>query len=83
MKKLVLRIEWLDSQSWGNAWLQHKDLQHFRLRVITTRGEVVKETPDTIFIAQSTDDNPIIDDKDTHNIMAIPKGCILKQRKIP
>jgi len=78
----ALRIEWLDSQSWGNSWLQHKDVQGFQLRTITSRGEVVKETGDIIILAQSVDNNPSIDDVDTHNLIAIPKGSILKQRKI-
>ena len=71
------RVDWLDSSSWGDKWEDYEELDIKKLSPITTRGTVVKETSDTIFLAQSTSHDQC------HNIIGIPKGCILKQRKIP
>jgi len=77
VRMTALRIEWLDSSGWGDVWKDYEELKDLKLSPITTRGAVVKETPDTIFLAQS------VSHDQCHNIIGIPKGCILKQRKIP
>ena len=74
---IALRIDWIDSVTWSNLWMDDKELAELELRPIVSRGELVKETPVAIFLAQSITDN------EHRNIIGIPKGCILKQRKIP
>jgi len=74
---VALRIDWLDSSSWGDTWRDYESLKDLELSPIITRGTVVRETPTTIFLAQSESQDQC------HNITGIPKGCILKKRKIP
>ena len=57
--------------------MDEKDINGLSLNSIVSRGEVIKETPKDIFLAQSVSAN------EYRNIIGIPKGCILKQRKIP
>lgn len=77
MKREALRIDWIDSTSWGDQWLAYDIVNEKEIKPITSRGEVVRVTPTAIFLAQS------VDNEQCHNIIAIPKGCILKKRKIP
>ena len=73
----AFRVEWLDAITWSNLWMDDKELAELTLHSIMTRGELIKETPTTIFLAQSITNN------EYRNITGIPKGCILKQKKIP
>ena len=71
----ALYIKWVDAKTWSNDWVE--DLKDFKLPVCEVWGALVKETPTEIFLAQCTDG------EEHRNIFGIPKGCILKQKKIP
>jgi hypothetical protein len=75
----ALRIDWIDSQSWGEKWYKRNEVNEkdFAVPIAITRGEVIMETPTMIYLAQTADKELC------HNIIEIPKGCILKKRKIP
>ena len=77
MKKTALYIEFVDAQTWSNAWLDAEDIAEMKLPIYRVRGEVIKETPTDLYLAQATSGT------EHRNIFGIPKGCILKQRKIP
>ena len=73
----ALYIKWVDAQTWTNAWLDGNELSELALPIYEVRGTVVKETPEAIFLAQCTGES------EHRNIFGIPKGSILKRKKIP
>ena len=77
MKAKALRIDWIDCTSWGDCWRSYESLSSLKLDPIITRGEVVKQTRHEIFLAQS------VSHDQCHNIVGIPRGCILKKQEIP
>lgn len=72
----ALYIKWLDAKTWSNAWMDGDDISALKLPITESRGEVIKEDNTAIFLAQSKSED------EYRNIIGIPKGCILKQRKI-
>ena len=73
----ALYIEWVDAKTWGSAYYGSEEIKELKLPIMKSRGEVVIETNTELFITQTTGDG------EYHNIIGIPKGSILKQRKIP
>jgi len=72
----ALYIKWIDAKTWSNAWLDNDDVPNLKLPICESRGELIKEDSVSIFLAQSKSED------EYRNIIGIPKGCILKQRKI-
>jgi len=73
----ALYIEWVDAKTWGSAYYGSEEIKELKLPIMRSRGEVVIESPIALFLAQTSGDG------ECHNIIGIPKGSILKQRKIP
>jgi len=73
MKKVYLK--WRDSTSW-NGW-HNLPLTDYKIVEIETIGFVIKETKNKIVIAHS-----ISSENHVNGILAIPKGVIIKRRKI-
>jgi len=69
-------IKWVDAQTWSNAWVDTADILGLKLPVCESRGEVIKEDATAIYLAQTTSENEL------RNIIGIPKGFILKRKKI-
>jgi len=74
---MALYIKWVDAKTWSNDWVDADDLEGFELPMCESRGAVIKEDSSSIFLAQTTSD------EENRNIIGIPKGCILKRKKIP
>jgi len=73
----ALYIEWIDAKTWGSAYYGSEEIKELKLPIMRSRGEVVIETPIALFLAQT------IGDGEWHNIIGIPKGSILKRKRIP
>ena len=73
----ALYIEWVDAKTWGSAYYGSEEIKELKLPIMKSRGEVVIETNTELFITQTTGDG------EYHNIIGIPKGSILKRKKIP
>jgi len=72
----ALYIEWIDAKRWGSAYHEGDEIRELKLPVMKSRGEVIMETNNEIFLAQVSGDG------EYHNIVGIPKGSILKRKKI-
>ena len=75
--KRALYIKWVDAKTWSNDWLDSHDISSFELPMCESRGVLIKEDKDSIFLAQTTSED------ENRNIIGIHKGCIKKIKKIP
>jgi len=75
----VLKVEWIDSCASDLQWQLMQDLDDVIEPVnIISYGVLVRESKDTITIAQNYGLNPL----QCCSLMTIPKGCIKKKTVI-
>lgn len=72
----VLKVTWIDARTWANAWIIEDEIDKFYLRQVVSRGCVIKETQEAIYLMQSESED------EYSNLIGIPKGCISDIREI-
>ena len=81
--KRIYLIEWYDSYSLGDGWLSVRSLKKPKKMVCVSVGYILKETKDVILIASHITD---IREKKclgtTRGILIIPKGTIIKKKRL-
>ena len=71
----ALYVKWIDAKTWTNDWLE--DLEIFKLPVCESRGVIIKEDDEAIFLAQT------VSEGDYRNIIGILKASIKAEVEIP
>ena len=71
-----VHIEWVDSKTWSNAWMDKDDLILLKLPHCTSEGRVLKEDSESIFLYQSNSEGEYL------NIIGIPKACIKQLKEL-
>ena len=72
----VLKVTWIDARTWANCWVVEDEIDEFYLREIVSRGSVIKETQQAIYLMQSESED------EYSNLIGIPKGCITDIKEI-
>ena len=70
---LPITVHWLDAASYGNRWIDGEDIEGFEGEPCITRGFLVHETEEYLYIAQT------IGVSGAYNVFLVPKGCITKR----
>jgi len=78
LKKRMLHVTWRDSCSLGGrVWQRGKEAEDMKPSVVQSVGFLVAETPISLTLAPH-----VTDDGDVAGDMCIPKGCIIKRRRL-
>ena len=75
MDKKPITVHWLDAASYGNRWIDGDNIEELTGEPCITRGFLMHENEEYIFIAQT------IGDESVHNVFLIPKGCITLRKE--
>jgi len=67
----VVRIDWLDACDLVDGWTAESDLE-FKLKAVVTVGQIVRVTPDAIFVGMDSD-GVVGGSRLWHSVGAVPR----------
>lgn len=73
---LIVEVEWDDSCSYANQWMQPND--NLEASLCKSVGYLVAKNKNRIVLAQSQHD----DSDEVHNQFVIPRGCVKSIRNL-